>query len=85
MHRADPAAHHSAGHAAPTPQPDAAERCVMRGTCEGPSLFTLFSNPGMLPDVTVPVIRIAPPLATVSLVEGILDTPVAPDPRPPRI
>ena len=59
--------------------------CVMRGTCEGPPLFTLFTHAGILPDVSLPLGR--PGVATPDLrlaVSAVLRTE-PPDLRPPRL
>ena len=65
-------------------RPAPERRCVIGGTCQGPTFALVLSNPGLLPDgaVRMPQLAIAEPLGVVR------STPLArfqpPDPRPPR-
>lgn len=58
--------------------------CVMRGTCGGPTVYTLFTSPGILPDLTVPTPHFLNPPADGPVAEHhgrLLAQPDAPPPR----
>jgi hypothetical protein len=93
MHRAPETAVHE-GHGShgdhdaagdPTDDRRAPERrCVIGGTCQGPTFALILSNPGLVPDATVTM----PQLAIVEPASVFDRTPRAgfqpPHPRPPR-
>lgn len=85
MHQASRPQDHAAGHGTNDVRQPTSDRCVLRGTCEGPPLFTLFSNPGILPDLAISFAQVEPRPAASHLDEQPLAPTRAPDPRPPRL
>jgi hypothetical protein len=61
-----------------------ATHCVLRGTCEGPPLFTVFSHAGILPDTSVAAACAEAATLTPDLREAPVTRTRPPTPRPPR-
>jgi hypothetical protein len=59
--------------------------CVLRGTCDGPPLFTLFSHTGLLPEVHRLVARAATPAPSLIASANVTGRTESPDSRPPRV
>lgn len=80
-----PAVHddHASGHR-DAPRGSAAERCVIRGTCDGPPLFTLFSHPGVLPGATAVFPHLDELPDAVAVTEQLVTRALTPEPPPPR-
>lgn len=75
---------HATGHRDAAPG-SAAERCVIRGTCDGPPLFTVFSQPGVVAGAPVVFPHLDPLPDAVAVSERSVARPDTPDPRPPRL
>lgn len=86
QHRAASAhAGHAGAHASAPASPADADRCAIGAVCRRPTLFTLMSNPGTLPDATVALL---PAAARDVRASGGGDRPLdrvrPPDLRPPK-
>jgi hypothetical protein len=75
---------HASGHRN-APRGSAAERCVIRGTCDGPPLFTLFSHAGVLPTVVAVFPHVDDLPEVVAADAQSVARPHTPDPPPPRV
>ncbi len=63
--------------------PETAE-CTMGAACEGPPLFAVFWNPGILPDIPAGTAQGATPAPLLTVSEHPLSQTRPPDRRPPR-
>ena len=83
MHEASGVADRHAGHGTPAPVDDRT-CCVMRGTCDGPPLFTLLAQPGVLASPMPAVAPAAVAWVAPSTRESAVSLTVPPDAPPPR-
>ena len=79
------ASHHPAANVAPChEEPKGTPDCVMRRSCQAPTVFTIFASPGILPSM----LAVTPDAGVPTPAPLLLETPLArsgrPDPRPPR-
>ena len=82
--RHDAPSHHAGPRGTVSPG-DAPDDCVMRGTCDGPPLFTFFSHTGVLPNAPRLEARASAAAATAPLALAVIGRAEPPDSRPPRI
>lgn len=75
---------HADGAGTPSAEPQDEATCYMRGTCGGPSVYAIFTSPGVLPDSSVPTPRFLTAHVDAPVAEhhGALSAP--PDAPPPR-
>jgi hypothetical protein len=72
---------HEADHEAP---PASSHDCVMRGTCQGPPLFTVFSSAGLPAATSTSWPQASPTPRAANLAERTLARVQPPDLPPPR-
>ena len=87
MHRAPAEMAHDghgshAGHDAPAPTRRSTGNCAIRGTCEGPTFFSVLSYPGLPPDPTPVSVRLGSRAPVIDLHQAPVARFRAPDPRP---
>jgi hypothetical protein len=63
---------------------DTDDDCVMRGTCDGPPLFTFLSQAGVLPEVSRLAVRLSTPASVPLHAPSVIGRAEPPDPLPPR-
>ena len=81
----DRATEHGPGNPGTVAPGESADDCVLRGTCDGPPLFTLFSHTGLLPEVHRLVARAATPVPSLIASANVTGRTESPDFRPPRV